>query len=359
MGCLFAVGVALAAAPPPEKAIKAEFGYGFNEVMDKIVTVTCTSGHERSAGSGFVARQDGKTYLFTNQHVVFGADRIVFKTADGRRLRPASVELSATRDIARLLLNDGPEGFKIADTPVVGAPVAVFGNSEGGGVATELYGKVLKVGDDLIEVSATIVRGNSGSPVLDTNRTVVGIASFVRYFDNDKSGAKTQRFCYRLAGGRWSSVNWKKYNAKFGKQLIESKRLFDTTAALFEEWKQAPYDRISPSNYSGDPGLRGWAIQHNHMIDGMVKLIDKGEATPRKLNLANSQIKADICRSARILAFLCRHRAEQMRVQAKQPGLTGFLRGEFSRNALRFEGMALEVEGFGGELSKHDYFHFR
>ncbi len=359
MGCLLAAGAALAAPPPSEKAIRTEFGYGFNDVMDKIATLSCTSGHERSSGSGFVARQDGKTYLFTNQHVILGADKIVFKTADGRKLHPSSVELSTTRDIARLLLNDESGGLGIADTLVIGASVAVFGNSEGEGVATELYGKVLNVGADLIEVSATVVPGNSGSPVLDLDQHVIGIISFVRCFDDDKTGIKTQRFCYRLAGSRWSPVNWKKYNSTFGKQLLESKRLLNSTATLFEEWKEAPYDRISPSNYSGDPGLRGWATQHNHMIDTMVKLIDKGEATPRKLNLVNDQIKGAIYRSTRILALLCRNRAAQMRVQAKQPGLTGFLRKEFTQNARQFEYMAQEVESFGGKLSEHDYFHFR
>jgi S1-C subfamily serine protease len=190
---------------PTEKKIKAGFGYSFNDIAEKIVAISCATGKERSAGSGFIARQEGKTYLFTNQHVVFGADRISFKTATGRALHPASVELSARRDIVRLLLPDSPEAFEITDSSPTGTPVAVFGNSEGGGVATEIYGKTIAEERDTIEVSALFVSGNSGSPVLDSQQNVLGIASYVSYFHGDKTGSKTRRFCYRVAGAQWKA----------------------------------------------------------------------------------------------------------------------------------------------------------
>ena len=183
--------------------IKAQFPYSFDDVSDKLVLIECKGRHGDWSGSGFVAEMNGKTYIFTNQHIVLGADTISFKTAAGEVLRPRAVELSATRDIARLLLQDH-EALTISDNLSMGAPLAVFGNSEGGGVATELYGKVTGVGADLVEVSADFVSGNSGSPVLNLDKEVIGIASYVRYSAPSKMKEGTQfenkvrRFCYRL-----------------------------------------------------------------------------------------------------------------------------------------------------------------
>ena len=63
-----------------EKEIKAQFEYSFNDVSDHIVTVSCSGPYGRSSGSGFIASLDGKNYLFTNQHVILGAEKISFKT---------------------------------------------------------------------------------------------------------------------------------------------------------------------------------------------------------------------------------------------------------------------------------------
>ena len=350
-------------AHPPrasEKELKALFGYSFNDISGKIATVSCTSKEGRSAGSGFVAIQDGKTYLFTNQHVILGSDRISFKTTTGKTLRPSSVELSASRDIARLLLADETEGLRIAvETATTGTPVAVFGNSEGGGVATELYGEVVGGDADLVEISARIVPGNSGSPVLNLDREVLGIASYGIHLDNDKNGSKTRRFCYRLDGGHWSSVNWKRYNAKYGKQLREAERLLDSVLELIEIWHNVPYSRI-PSHHFSTPGLCSWVRQHNNMIDTMMELIDEeGGVTPRRLKHVNDQVKGNIRDGARTLAFQCRGHVRQMRRFSKQKGNTKFLHDKFEYLAEEFEAAAQEAERYGAKLAKHDYFHFK
>ena len=71
-----------------EAEIKAQFSYTFDDVYDKLVIIECKGQHGEWSGSGFVAAMDGKTYLFTNQHIVLGADTISFKTAKGEVLRP-------------------------------------------------------------------------------------------------------------------------------------------------------------------------------------------------------------------------------------------------------------------------------
>jgi S1-C subfamily serine protease len=159
-----------------EKAIKKEFAYSFNDIRDHLVVIE----HENGTGSGFVAKMGDHYYIFTNQHVIFGAHKISFKSVSGKQLRPKKVELSATRDMARLLL-DTDEGLAVSGNIEMDAPIALFGNSDGAGVATELYGRINGIGGELIEVSADFVSGNSGSPVLNLDQEVIGIASYVRF----------------------------------------------------------------------------------------------------------------------------------------------------------------------------------
>ena len=342
-----------------EKEVKQQFEYSFNEVSDKIVTISCIDSLGRSMGSGFIGTQEGKTYLFTNQHVILGADRITFRSSTGEKLRPCSVELSTSRDIARLLLDDdASDGFRITKKLTKGTPVAIFGNSAGAGVTRELYGEVIDMDADSFEVSAEIISGNSGSPVLNLNREVLGIASYVHWFDDDTDGSRTRRYCYRLAGNHWKSVNWTRYNAKHGKEYIESKQFTDSIVELAVAWRNAPYSRMAAENYS-DRRLRNWASHYNGIIDNIMHLSDKGEATQRKLDLTNNQIKAEIRNRARLLALLCTTSADQMNKLSKQRDLTGFLREEYEWLSTRLNALALGIEYFGDDLSNRDFFHFR
>jgi hypothetical protein len=94
------------------------------------------------------------------------------------------------------------------------------------------------------------------------------------------------------------------------------------------------------------------------MVDMITELSDKGKAWPRRLNLVNTQIKEAQDRSAHILALLCRNRAAQMRVNAKQPGLTGYLKQRYLQLARQFEKTELEAKELGAKLSNRDFFHF-
>jgi len=340
-----------------EKEVKGKFGYSLNDVSGKIVTVSCTGSRGRSSGSGFVAMLDGKPYLFTNQHVILGTDTIRFKTTDGRTLRPRSVELATSRDIARLLLADDTEGFEITGKMAIGSPIAVFGNSEGGGVATELYGKITAVAADVVEVSADFVSGNSGSPILNLDQEVIGIATFVRYHSDDEDGSKTRRFCYRLTGNEWKSVNWKKYNGKYGKLYRESEELVDSVLEVANTWYDEPFVRMAAADHT-DPDLRKWSTEHNHMINRITRLSDKGRCSQHELDNTNKRIRKDMQDSATALSAVCRKRARQMRMLSKQREFSGFLRNEFETFAARLDITAWEIGHYGKKLAEFNYFHF-
>ena len=345
-----------------EAEIKAQFPYTFDDVYDKLVIIDCKGTHGAWSGSGFAARMDGKTYIFTNQHIVLGSDTISFKTAKGEVLRPLSIELSATRDIARLLIEDH-DGLADSDHLSMGAPLAVFGNSEGGGVATELYGKVTGIGADLVEVSAEFVSGNSGSPVLNLDREVIGIASYVRYSTPSKMKEgtrfenKIRRFCYRLTDVQWARVNWKKYNTEYGRTYRETEALVDSVLAVVNGWYDDPFGPVSEDH--SDYDLRKWSKEHNHMVGRIVRLSDKGRASVNELNNTNRQIRSDIGDSAETLSEFCKRRARFVEFTTAKRDLTGFLRDEFESAVFRLEYASEAIDYFGIQLAKIDYFHFK
>jgi S1-C subfamily serine protease len=179
----------------------------------------------RGAGSGFIAEQDGKRYLFTNAHVAAGMKRPVFTLLDGSRLTPATIEAAAGHDIMRFGLQEQPaEAMEIAKSVDQNArlddEVVVFGNSGGGGVVTSLPGKIVGIGPDRIEVSAAFIPGNSGSPIIHvpTGR-VLGVATYLtkRHEEYGENGGDTnviRRYGYRLDSvKKWEPVNWQFFQA--------------------------------------------------------------------------------------------------------------------------------------------------
>lgn len=356
---LLACNTAFAKKEDTEKVLKKQFSYSFNDIQDNLVVVE----HTDAVGSGFIAQMGGRYYIFTNQHVILGGDRIRFESVSGKLLKPKKVELSTTRDIARLLI-DTDSGLKIANRPKMDSPVGVFGNSDGGGVATELYGKVTSVGSELVEVSAGFVSGNSGSPVLNLDQEVIGIASFVRFSTDqktkgdDKPKTITQRYCYRLDGLQWKPVNWKKYNEKYGKASLENNALINDIFELIWAWHDQPFDKISTENHA-DHELQKWSKNHNYMVNRIERMNKKGRATPHQLHNTNKQIRKDLIDSAEAFSKVCQHRARQMRFLSDQRELTGYLREEFLRLVERLGNASKVLDDVEEEFKTFNYFSFK
>jgi hypothetical protein len=154
---------------------------------------------DKGSGSGFIATVNGKSYVYTNAHVICGgpggftAKLVSVKTGTGRIIPiPYRLELSAVydpsaphglEDMARfpVALKDDEVAYEFADenaVPEMGGKVTAFGNSLGGDVLTKLEGQILATGIDRIEVSCEIVPGNSGGPVVDEKNRVVGISTY-------------------------------------------------------------------------------------------------------------------------------------------------------------------------------------
>lgn len=323
--------------------LKECFDYTFGDIADKLVIITCKSERGRSSGSGFIAKMEEKTYLFTNQHVIMGADSIRLKTAEGESIIPSgAVELSRKRDIARMEL-DEQDAFELSSDFSLGSPLGVFGNSEGAGVATELFGEVTGLGIDLVEVNAEFVSGNSGSPVLDINRNVLGIASYVRVtweppkkdkkndaasdekenadHEEEKPESKTRRFCYRLDDLEWQPVNWKAYNEKYGKLYRNSEAMSENVFDIISTWSDSPLEMI-PEKENMARDLSVWVKKHNDII----------HRYQRRQYKKNSFLNA-YSQSLEILSETCHSRSKRIQMFAQQRELSGFLKDGFESNA--------------------------
>jgi len=154
-----------------------------------------------SKGTGFIGRLRGKVYVFSNQHNFKGATRINLRAMNGRMLRPVSFEYVKTRDLVRFELPESEmrdlEALNVnVSEPSINMPIIVYGNSDGDNVMTELKGKIVGVGPSDIEVDADIVPGNSGSPIIDRQGNVMGVATYLRLpeeFDKNDPRSKIYR----------------------------------------------------------------------------------------------------------------------------------------------------------------------
>ncbi|MBI4028409.1 MAG: PDZ domain-containing protein [Verrucomicrobia bacterium] len=143
-----------------------------------------------SQGSGFIVRSDG--YIYTNNHVIQGADKIKVKLKDGRTFDGQIVGVPDEKtDVAviRIVAKDLPTvemGDSDAIRPgewtiAIGAPFNLD-YSVTAGVLSGKYRDQLRatVYEEYLQTQATINPGNSGGPLLDIDGRVIGINTIIR-----------------------------------------------------------------------------------------------------------------------------------------------------------------------------------
>ncbi|MBO9058497.1 trypsin-like peptidase domain-containing protein [Curtobacterium flaccumfaciens pv. flaccumfaciens] len=165
-----------------------------------VVTINTVLNYDESsqaAGTGMVLTSDGT--ILTNNHVIQGATSItVTDETTGKEYKADVVGADATNDVAVLKLQNasGLSTVTLDDDdgePSTGDTVKDVGNAEGTGNLVAAEGTVTATDQDiqvqsesgtgtesltgLIEISADIVSGDSGGPVLDSEGEVVGMAT--------------------------------------------------------------------------------------------------------------------------------------------------------------------------------------
>lgn len=210
-----------------------------HQVQDALLVVTAREG----AGSGFLARINDVPLLITNAHVIAGASRLQFLRLSGSPVPPGKGQLAFGHDVAAfaapadaLTLNVSTD---VSADAAIGDEVIVYGNSQGASVVTELKGKIVGIGPELVEVDAPFVPGNSGSPIVHVKSgKVIAIASYVQTrkhdeISKDSTVAEVRRFGYRLDSIKnWQDLNWPIFQREAA--LVQSMEEF--SRAYFEFW---------------------------------------------------------------------------------------------------------------------------
>jgi len=184
IGCflLFLTSTALPAAEVPDLRALAKQA----RPAVYLLAIQDDDGEVKGSGTGFLVSPDG--LLVTNHHVVAGAKQIIAKAENGGLFPVLRVVASDPgNDLALLQLEAkglpcltlAPAGSAEAGTriAVIGSPLGLEGTLTEGIVSArrKLPGQKREV----LQISAAISQGSSGSPVLDPQGRVVGVASFL------------------------------------------------------------------------------------------------------------------------------------------------------------------------------------
>jgi serine protease Do len=145
----------------------------------------------QSEGSGFIVRSDG--YIFTNFHVVEGADKIEVKLKDDREFTAKVVGTDEKTDVAVIKIDakDLPV-VQLGDSDAVrvgqfafaiGAPFKLDYTFTYGVVSGKGRNKLLSTGgysiSDYLQTDASINPGNSGGPLCDIDGKVIGMNTLI------------------------------------------------------------------------------------------------------------------------------------------------------------------------------------
>jgi|GEM_PF-6030006 len=146
------------------------------DLWSALVTIEGNKG----SGTGFVAFWEGRKVVVTNMHVLFNCGELRLTDCDNTELDPGKVWFSSDRDLVFIEVeNYSRPGLTLAPhygSEMMNRTVQIYGNSQGAGVNTSLSGSVVGIGPKKLEITAPIVEGNSGSPIL-ADRKVIGVAT--------------------------------------------------------------------------------------------------------------------------------------------------------------------------------------
>ena len=146
---------------------------------------------QQSEGSGFIVRPDG--FIYTNHHVVEGADRIDVKLKDGRELQARLVGTDEKTDVAVIKIEaTNLPVAQLADSEAVrvgqfafaiGAPFKLDYTFTYGVISGKGRSKLIANGgysiSDYLQTDASINPGNSGGPLCDIDGKVVGMNTLI------------------------------------------------------------------------------------------------------------------------------------------------------------------------------------
>ena len=177
---LFLPIIALLATAPAFALDAAEI---YKRASESVVVVLALDANNQpvSSGSGFFVG-DGKV-IATNYHVVEDAAKIHVELANGETFETPVLEIDRKSDLA--LLGYPHVGVPLAlsgRSPKIGEEIVVIGNPKGleRSLSTGIVSGIREdEGRVVYQLTAPISSGSSGSPVLDEQGIVLGMATFI------------------------------------------------------------------------------------------------------------------------------------------------------------------------------------
>jgi tetratricopeptide (TPR) repeat protein len=174
-------------AQQPQTASNADAARLAAATRPAVVLITVKDRTEKPAkfGTGFFVSNDGK--LVTNAHVVEGAVSAEAKLETGATYNIVGVLKAAPEKDLVLLQADARSvpflNVAQAALPEVGTSIVVVGSPFGleGTVSNGIISaqRVAQKNDQMLQMTAPVSPGSSGSPVIDSEGKVVGVATFV------------------------------------------------------------------------------------------------------------------------------------------------------------------------------------
>ena len=145
----------------------------------------------QSEGSGFIVRPDG--HIYTNHHVLEGAERIDVKLKDGREFQAKLVGTDEKTDVAVIKIDAANlPAVQLGDSEAVrvgqfafaiGAPFRLDYTFTYGVISGKGRNKLIATGgysiSDYLQTDASINPGNSGGPLCDIDGKVVGMNTLI------------------------------------------------------------------------------------------------------------------------------------------------------------------------------------
>jgi len=213
----------LAAAPDTQRT----------DCLSKLVTIEGNKG----SGTGFIAEWEGKKVVFTNMHVLLNCGELRMTDFSNTELDPVAIRFSTDRDLVIVELSKyNKPGLKIAsgcDAELMNQTIRIYGNSQGAGVNTELSGAIVGIGPKKLEITAPIVEGNSGSPILVGNE-VIGVATSVMVPSSTPASEASRFYQLRRFGVRIDGLKTDHFQAYDGALYRKDSTIYRMTGYYSE-----------------------------------------------------------------------------------------------------------------------------
>jgi len=285
---------------------------------------------QKSLGSGFIISHDG--YIFTNNHVVEQADKILVKLSDGKEYEAKVIGKDAKTDIALIKIKPN-DSLPVAETGDsdrlrVGDWVIAIGNPFGleqtvtAGIVSA-KGRVIGAGpyDNFIQTDASINPGNSGGPLFNMEGKVIGINTAIVAqgqgigFAIPISMAKTILPDLKAKGKvtrGWLGVSVQDITEEIAKNM----KLKDRSGALIADvFKGDPADKAGIKSGDVVTEVNGKKIKNTHELLMMIAAFRVGETIKMKI-LRDGQEKE--------VSLMVAERKEQVEVAATGEGGEAF-----------------------------------